>query len=127
MTDQALTHADRSNVAEAAWSGLPHGGGEAVRLRVQCGRGHHVATVYDTDAGLVYLAPVRSHSHGDHDLPDAPHKGQPTQRWFDLLDAGEGPAVDDALPAWCDCGHRALSRATLLQWVSSGEHRVVID
>jgi hypothetical protein len=127
MTTAQLTHAERSLVAEKAWSALPHGGRDAVRLQVHCGRGHHVAAVYATDAGLVYLAPVRAHSHGAHDLPDEPHGAQRVQRWFDLLAAGDGPMVDDALPAWCDCGHRVLSRAAVLEWLGDGEHRVVID
>ena len=58
-----MTHEDRSKVAEAAWSTLSSGGHDNVRLSVQCARGHHVATVYATDAGLVYVAPVRAHSH----------------------------------------------------------------
>jgi len=98
-----------------------------VRLRIQCARSHHVAAVYATDVGLVYVAPVRARSHGAHDLPDEPHGNQDPHRWFDLLAAGEGPTVDDALPAWCNCGHRTLSRTTVLEWLDSGEHRVVID
>lgn len=127
MTSRALTREERGRAAEAAWSALPHGGHDAVRLRVQCGPGHHIAHVYGTDAGLVYVAPVRPRSHGRRDLPDEPHGDQEPNRWFDLLDSPESAAVDDSLPAWCDCGHRTLSRAALLTWLSSGEHRVVID
>lgn len=98
-----------------------------MRLQIQCARSHHVAEVFDTDAGLVYVAPVRSHSHGSYDLPDQPHGDQKPHQWMDLLRAGEGRAVDDALPAWCDCGHRALSRESVLRWIADGEHRVVVD
>ena len=125
MTEQLHTHHDRSEVAEAAWVDLPHGGRDAVRLQVQCGAGHHIAAVYRTPAGLVYMATVRSRSHGDHDLPDEPHDQAP-HHWFDLLEV-EHPTVDDALPAWCDCGHRSLSRVAVLDWISTGEHRVVVD
>jgi len=127
MTSGRTQRQDRSGVAEAAWSSLPHGGHDAVRLRVQCGRGHHVAAVYATDVGFVYVAPVRARSHGSSDLPDEPRGDQEPRRWFDLLYEGERPTVDDALPAWCSCGHRTLSRAAVLQWLTSGEHRVVID
>jgi hypothetical protein len=127
MTIPRRSREDRSRVAEAAWSGLPHGGHDAVRLRVQCGHGHHVAAVYATESGFVYVAPVRAHSHGSSDLPDEPHGDQEPHRWFDLLSDGEGTTADDALPAWCDCGHRTLSRAAVLLWLDSGEHRVVID
>lgn len=125
MTTELRTHDQRSHVAEAAWAALPHGGKDEVRLQVQCEHGHHVAAVYATHVGPVYVAPVRGHSHGSYDLPDEPHHTQEVRHWFDLLETGEG--ADDALPAWCDCGHRALSRAVLLQWLAAGEHRVVVD
>lgn len=128
MTSGRTQHDDRSRVAEAAWAGLQHGGHDAVRLRVQCGRGHHVAAVYGTEVGFVYVAPVRARSHGSSDLPDEPRGDQEPHRWFDLISEGEGAmTIDDALPAWCDCGHRSLSRAALLQWLAAGERRVVID
>ena len=127
MIDSGLSHAERSQLAEKDWSALPHGGHDAVRLRVHRGRGPHVAAVYATDAGLVYVAPVRAHSHGAHDLPDQPHRDQQSQRWFDVVAEGEASTADGALPAWCDCGHRALSRVTVLDWLAAGERRVVID
>ncbi len=127
MTAQGRSPHDRSREAEAAWSRLPHGGHDTVRLRVQCAHSHHVAAVYATDVGLVYRAPVRARSHGSFDLPDEPHGHQDPRPWFDLLADGEEATVDDALPAWCDCGHRTLSRAAVLEWIRSGEHRVVID
>jgi hypothetical protein len=34
---------------------------------------------------------------------------------------------DVRLSAQCARGHRTLSRSAVLQWLSSGEHRVVID
>ena len=86
-----------------------------------------MATVYDTGVGLVYAAPVRPRAHGDADLPDEPHGDHEPRRWFDLLDAGSGPTVGDALPAWCDCGPRTLSRETVRAWVVEGDHRVVVD
>jgi hypothetical protein len=120
-------HDIRNAAAHAAWSRLPHGGHDAVRLRVQCAHGHHVATVYETDAGLVYVAPVRDVSHGSRDLPDEPKDVHEPHRWFDWLADAPGAAADDALPAWCDCGPRTLSRAAVRTWVRSGEHRVVVD
>jgi hypothetical protein len=127
MTTGHTQHADRSRVAEAAWSRLEHGGHDTVRLRVHCDRGHHVAAVYDTDVGFVYLAPVRARSHGSSDLPDRPRGDQKPHLWCDLLAEGEGETVDDALPAWCGCGHRTLSRAAVIGWLTGGERRVVIS
>jgi hypothetical protein len=125
MTTTASSRDERSRKAKEALDAIPHGGRDAVTLRVHCARSHHVATVYDTSAGLVYAAPVRARSHGSFDLPDAPHSGHESKVWLDLL--GADPAMsDDALPAWCDCGQRTLSRAEVLSWVAAGEHRVVI-
>lgn len=117
----------RSEAAEQAWAALPHGGRDAVRLQVQCARSHHVATVYDTGAGLVYAAPVRDVSHGSRDLPDEPKGDQHAHRWYDWVADAPGAAADDALPAWCDCGPRTLSRRALRHWLDAGEHRVVVD
>ncbi len=122
---ETLNHLDRSQSAQRAWKVLPHGGHDRVRLQVQCAKGHHVAFVYDTAVGRVYVATVRPHSHGQMDLPDKPHGSAEPERWFDLLDADGEPL--DELPAWCDCGHRTLSRAALRDWISAGERRVVID
>jgi hypothetical protein len=119
-------HDLRSQQVERVLDALPHGGRDAITLRVQCAKSHHVATVYDTDLGLIYAAPVRARSHGSFDLPDQPHSGHDPARWFDLLRVPP-PATDDALPAWCDCGHRTLSRSEVLAWVAAGEHRVIVD
>lgn len=120
------SHDVRSQLAEQTLDALPHGGRDAITLRVQCAKSHHVATVYATDAGLIYAAPVRARSHGDYDLPDAPHGGRGPTRWLDLLEPAD-PMVDDVLPAWCDCGHRTLSRAEVKAWVAAGEHRAIVD
>ncbi len=127
MTDQSATHETRSKQAQEAWEALPHGGHDEVRLRVQCSQGHHVANVYDTAIGSVYAATVRARSHGSRDRVDEPHGAHEARRWFDILEVPDDTSCDDALPAWCDCGHRVLSRVALLQWIATGEHRVVVD
>jgi hypothetical protein len=45
---------------------------------------------------------------------------------LDLLEAPRD-AADDTLPAWCDCGHRTLSRADILTWVADRERRVIVE
>lgn len=92
-------------------------------LSVQCPRGHHVAFVYDTTAGPVYWAITGPHAHGSRDFVDTPHHASARgTEYVDLLD-GE-PLADDALPAWCDCGPRTLSRAELRRSVA-GEHHTI--
>jgi hypothetical protein len=127
MTEQRATHQVRAQQAHDAWSALPHGGRDAVVLQVQCGRSHHIAAVYDTAAGPVYAAQVHPRSHGSRDRVDEPHGNREPERWFDLLASEDPTTVDDALPAWCDCGHRSLSRAAVLAWLAEGEHRVIVD
>lgn len=126
MTQHAATSEARHRAAREAWAALPHGGHDAVRLRVQCGASHHVATVYNTVEGLVVVTAVRARSHGSRDRVDEPHGDQAVEHWVDFL-ASDEPADDDALPAWCDCGHRTLSRRELIAWIAAGEHRVIVD
>jgi hypothetical protein len=127
MTQYASTHESRQQAARSAWSELPHGGRQSVRLDVQCAHGHHVAAVYDTPAGWVFVAPVRGHSHGSRDRVDEPHGSHAVDTWIDLIAPVDDLQVDDSVPAWCDCGPRTLSRAAMLEWIAAGEHRVVVD
>jgi hypothetical protein len=125
MTMTAST--GRHELAQQAWSALPHGGRNEVRLQVQCSRAHHMAKLYETGAGLVYVAPLRAHSHGSRDRFDRPHGEAKPGRFFDLLGDADEHTVDDALPAWCDCGPRTLSRAALHEWLAAAEHHVIVD
>lgn len=127
MSRKPYARDGRRQQAESAWSELPHGGHDAVALRVQCANSHHVAIVYRTGLGPVFASQVRGRSHGSRDRIDEPRGPRPVDRWFDLLEVGQDPQVDDAMPAWCDCGPRTLSRAALLEWMTSGERRVVVN
>ncbi len=100
----------------------------SVKLRVQCAESHHVATVYDTDVGLVYVARSGPHSHGSRDFVDvAHHDAVPGVEVVDVLDPGTGAMADDALPATCECGPRRVSRSELLRAVESGQHRLLVS
>ena len=126
MTQQATSSDIRHRAAAQAWAAIPHGGRDRVRLRVQCARSHHVATVYDTADGLVVVTPVRGRSHGSRDRVDELHGDHSLDPWVDFLAIDEGH--DDAtVPSWCDCGPRTLSRGDMLRWIAAGEHRVVVD
>lgn len=93
------------------------------RLAVRCQHGHHVAFVYDTSSGPVYWAITGPHAHGSRDFVDTPHHAATRgSEYVDLLHAG--PVADDALPAWCDCGPRSLSRAELAQAIAD-ERRTI--
>lgn len=96
------------------------------RLNVQCPRSHHVASVYDTEAGLVYSAVTASHAHGSRDFVDtAHHGGRRGTEYADLLDAG--PMVDDDLPAWCECGPRTLSRTELGEHIAAERRKLLLQ
>jgi len=123
MSEQSIQQ--RRDEAEAAWAALPHGGHDRVILQVQCARSHHVAAVYETASGAVYSARIRSRSHGSRDRVGEPHGDHEITRWFDLVTVDD--AGDDELPAWCDCGHRTLSRAAVKEWLASHETRVIVD
>lgn len=93
---------------------------KAQRLSVQCRRAHHVAAVYATEAGPVYLSRVGPHSHGSKDYVDTGHAGtRGGEEYLDLLVVDD--VVGDELPAWCDCGPRQLSRAELLSRIEQGQ------
>lgn len=109
--------------ARAAIAALPSRLTHHRVLNVQCRRGHHVAAVYETAAGLVYLADTGPHGHGSKDYVDAAH-GDATRgdEFTDLL--APGPMVADEVPAWCDCGHWTLSRSDLLDRARSSHGTV---
>ncbi len=122
MTKTTERH-EREQRAREAWKALPQGSRSALVLQVQCASGHHIAKVFDTHEGAVVVTTVRSHSHGDRDLPDEPHTPHGAREYVDLLEAGEL----DAIPAWCDCGHRVLSRQELRAWMAARDQRIIVD
>jgi hypothetical protein len=120
-------HHQRETAARAAVEALGRSPSQHARLQISCGRGHHVAVVYDTDSGLVFRSAVRARAHGKRDQPDTGHNGSPKERvWLDLLDA-HGPSVDDELPAGCECGPRTLSRHLVQGFIADGERHVVLS
>lgn len=116
---------ERELLAHRAWDDLPHGGRDALVMQVQCAEGHHVAKVFTTESGDVVRTTVRRRAHGSRDLPDEPHTPHDAHHHLDLLVIDD--VDDDEIPAWCDCGPRALSRAALREWRGLGETRVVVD
>ena len=117
---QARTDSEtRRQAARAALDVLGSHRGDRQRLGVQCPRSHHVAFVYDTEAGPVFWARTGPHAHGSKDFVDTGHHGAERAEYVDLLEAARG--ADDTLPAWCDCGPQTLSRSALLGTVHAGE------
>ena len=92
-------------------------------LSIQCAHGHHLGTVYETAAGLVVRTLTGPHAHGSKDRLDTPHHAAPRGAVLtDLLVTAQG--AQDDVPAWCDCGPRLLSRATLTAEVRHGRRTV---
>jgi hypothetical protein len=112
MKAKQASVADRRHTAHAALEELRGGRSESLRLEVLCANSHRVAAVYDTPAGLVYATMTGPHAHGSRDFVGTEqYHGCRGKEYTDLL---RGDAqVDDALPAWCGCGPRTLSRAEL--------------
>lgn len=123
MTTRQSGTSRRRARAEHALAGLGMHRSEAMVLQVQCSRAHHVAAVFETDAGLVVQSRTGPHGHGSKDFVDTGMHGADSGReHVDLLAAGEG--TDERLPAWCDCGPRDLARDELLELVRAGEHHL---
>lgn len=112
-------------VARAALAALGGRRGEHLRVEVSCACSHRVAAIYDTSAGPVYVAVTGPHAHGARDFVDtAHHGGRRGREYVDLL---RTPAADDALPAWCECGPRTVSRAAVLAALTAGQRRLRVE
>lgn len=117
----------RATSALAALRRLGEHRSEHRLLNVQCGRSHHLAAVYQTDAGPVYRSVSGPHAHGSLDFVDTPHRGGKRHEYVVLLEpstSDTATTATDDLPAWCDCGPVTLSRAQLLDQVRAGRHTV---
>jgi hypothetical protein len=116
--------ARRRKLAEQALATLGSHRSDRQMLSVQCSASHHLAAVYDTPAGPVFVARMGRHAHGDRDLVDTPHRGS-REEYVDLLDSE--PSSERGLPAWCDCGPHVLSRSSLRRAVAAGDHLLRVD
>lgn len=119
MSSAPTTSSRRQRAAAEALAALAGPRGDHQVLSVQCRRSHHLAAVYDTAAGPVYVAVTGPHAHGSRDRVDtAHHGGKRGSEHVDLLrPAGSGP---ESLPAWCDCGPRTLPCTDLLAALGGG-------
>jgi hypothetical protein len=128
MSRSRTASASRRSAAAAAFAALGPSPSEHVLLAVHCARGHHVAALYSSTAGVVYVAVPRARSHGHRDRHDSAHRGSRGDLpWIDWVAPGDAVAAEDPLPAGCECGPRSLSRLLLLQAVADGDRRLVID
>lgn len=120
MTENSkLSAPEQRSIAEQALDALAQPA-EQVLLRVRCGRGHHVATVFDTPVGAVYRSVVGPRAHGGRDFVDTGHGAHNHgTRYVDLLVTAA--MVDDGLPASCECGPHILSRAELMRAITDNE------
>lgn len=126
MTRSTSTSAQRRELAAKALAGLGSHRSDSQQLSVQCRHAHHLAAVYSTSDGPVYVSRTGPHSHGQRDFIDTGrHGSRGGGEFVDLLVAT--PLEDDELPAWCDCGDRTLSRRELLGLLETGQRTVHID
>ncbi len=123
MTPSRTESEIRRSSAAAALSALGSHRSDVQELSLQCRRGHHVAAVYQTDAGPVFWSRIGPHSHGSRDFVDrGQHGARGGRDYVDLLRAPT--SAGDDLPAWCDCGGWTLSRAEVARLVASGQRTV---
>jgi hypothetical protein len=124
----STSHEVREKVARRAYEALGPSPSQSVVLQVTCASSHHLAAVYDTEAGRVFHSVLHSKAHGRRDYFDAGHHAsQLGLDWFDLLDPGADPAIADELAAGCECGPYTLSRKLLIRQIAEGQTRIVID
>ncbi|SDK75760.1 hypothetical protein SAMN04487820_11266 [Actinopolyspora mzabensis] len=121
------TPAARRSAARAALRELERHDRD-VKVRVRCAANHRVASVYTTDAGLVYTARSGLHSHGSKDFVDvAHHDSEHGVDVVDFLDTGTDATAEDELPAACECGPRAIMRSELLQAIEAEQRLVLVS
>ncbi len=112
-------------MAVKAIDALGAGRRDHVLLRVRCSDSHHVATVYQTEPGPVFVSVVGQRPHGNRDFVDVAHGTQGRGiEYVDLLDGA--PHADDELPAHCECGAHSLSRRELRQAIDSAQRTFLI-
>lgn len=100
---------------------MPHGGRDAIELRIECARSHHVARVVRTPAGLVFESVPSAPSHGDRDRHDHPHHGAEREAWVDFVDVAEG-----RLPTGCECGSQSVDADEVRGQLAQGAKRWVL-
>lgn len=122
------SHQVREKIARRAFEALGPSPSQHMVLMVQCPHSHHLAAVYDTQAGRVFHSILHAGSHGRKDYEDLGHHASQLGRdWFDLLDAEPDASVPDELEAGCECGPYTLSRSQLIQQIADGETRVIVS
>ncbi|WIX98241.1 hypothetical protein QRX60_29740 [Amycolatopsis mongoliensis] len=123
MSNMDRAPADRRKQAERDVAALGARRDDHLLLRVRCSASHHVAAVYDTERGPVYVALTGPHAHGSRDFVDVPHGAHTRgEEYIDAL-AGNG---DDLVPAWCECGTRRLSRSVLLRNITLRRKTMIV-
>ncbi len=123
VSKHTTASAQRRSSAAAALAALGSHRSDSQEVSVQCRHAHHVAAVYKTDVGLVFMSRTGPHGHGSKDFVDSgQHGARGGQEYVDLLHVD--PSHGDDLPAWCDCGAWTLSRADVIGYVDSHQPTV---
>ena len=123
MTTRISAPRVRHESAERALAQLGSHRSDHQVLSLQCRNAHHLAAVYRTKVGLVFVSRTGSHSHGSRDFVDTGHHGHRAGReYVEFLD-GADPAYE-MLPGWCDCGPRSVSRDSIRDWMAEGRRTV---
>lgn len=124
MRSSRRSPSERRALARAALDSPDQARSSDVLLRVRCPHSHHVAMVYDTPEGAVYVSVLGPHAHGRRDFVDLAHHGpSPGEAHVDLV---ESPDPGDLnLPARCECGPRVVPRADIINALTA--HRRTLD
>lgn len=122
------SHEIRERAAREAFEKLGPSPCEKAKVAAHRSNGHHLGSVYETDAGRVFHSVLTSRGRGCKDLPVSRHTGSDEGRdWLDLLDAGEDPTVPDQLQSGRACGPYQLSRALLVRQIKVSEKRAIAE
>lgn len=124
----ATNHEVRERAAREAYESLGKSPSEKALTTIHCSNGHSLGAVYDTEGGRVFRSVPARRSYGQKDLPSSRHTGTDEGRaWFDWLDAGDDPMVEEEMPSGCACGGYLVSRSLLASQIAQGEKRVIVE
>jgi hypothetical protein len=126
MTTTVKVDKLRQDLAGAVLEALGPDRADHQVLLIECLRGHTLAAVYSTAAGLVFVSHPRPNTLDERDLCGVQHHRdiRADHEFADLLQAAWG---DDDVPAGCYCGNHLLSRLDIENDINAGRQLITVS
>jgi hypothetical protein len=126
MTTTVTVDKKRQELAGAVLDALGPDRADHQVLLIECHRGHTLAAVYATAAGLVFVSHPRPNTLDERDLGGVQHHRN-THVDHEFVDLLQAAWADDDVPTGCYCGNRILSRLDIENDVNAGRHLITVS